>query len=609
MGKINKNNLRVIIYWMNHIWNLRAGYLSNKNWSSICSDSTGTKLAACTDIDSIYTSSDSGVTWAVSSSGSKEWTSICSNSDGSKLAAVELNIWTNTNYGAGTWTQQATSLGTKNWKSICSDSTGTKLAACVYREFIYSSSDSGVNWNTEISSVSSSNMKKSLPNLWVSICSDTTGSKLAAAQYGDFIFTGTLIEYNVTMYGKTNSLANIFDPGTTSTDSNFKQNDTDLKSLFAPYSSGYKAYFTQDFLTNGVTLIPSSFPFTSAGTGLIPTYNLNPYFFFTVISNTIFTTARTGYNYGFKFTLNNSKIKFNTDTVVDVWMVGGGGGGGCNSGGSASDGAGGGGAGGVVNFKFPMQNGTTYTFTIGAGGAGKIGRSNDKGQDGFPTKMSWSSYSIDVSGGGGGAGGYVKAGIGGSGGGACVYNGSGTGANTSGGIADKKIKVTGGPIQYNYSKIISGPGTNNVPAIGSFSSATFTNNDTTNNISPIFLNYYANRGGNWTSGNNGGLGGGGAFAAGGDINSGTGISNGGDGITITGTIVVGGGGGGGASNGVTTIATGGSGGGGDGGNSTTAAKSGTANTGGGGGGGCDFTTTSALNSGGNGGSGVVYLFF
>lgn len=66
--------------------------------------------------------------------------------------------------------------------------------------------------------------------------------------------------YTVTMYGKTNNLNDVFMSGTTSTDSNFKQDGTDLKSLFAPYSSGYKAYFTQEFLAN-VTSIPE-FPFT-----------------------------------------------------------------------------------------------------------------------------------------------------------------------------------------------------------------------------------------------------------------------------------------------------------------------------------------------------------
>ena len=402
--------------------------------------------------------------------------------------------------------------------------------------------------------------------------------------------------YKITMYGRTNSLDEIFKSGTTTpATSNFKQNGTNFDSSFAQYSSGYNAYFTQEFLTNGVTSIPS-FPFTSAGT--LP-FNLNPSFFFTVTGNdTTFTTQRTGYNYGIKFIASNGTIRFNTDTVVNVWMVGGGGGGGRQQALSGDDnrGTGGGGGGSVMSFNFPMKNGITYSFTIGAGGS-------EIGGDGQSTSLTWTdstSYTISARGGGGGAAPTTNGSSGGSGGGA--INGK------SSGLANATPIVSPvGPNTFTNNNIISGPGTNGIPTIGTYSGI-FTNGSTTE----IFTNY-ATSGGTVGSSTGGG-GGGGASSAGGTNSGGPDGGNGGNGVTIPGTSITvggGGGGGGGGSNGNGSGGNGGSGGGGRGANGYNLSGSsviGGANTGGGGGAGGSINNYSTK-AGKAGGSGVVYLFF
>jgi hypothetical protein len=262
----------------------------------------------------------------------------------------------------------------------------------------------------------------------------------------------------------------------------------------------------------------------------------------------------------------------------------------------------------VINFNFPMKNGITYSFTIGGGGVGRTGLVRANGGNGTKTSLSWTdttSYRIDVSGGGGGGGGNVTpAQSGGSGGGACGYR------NTylTGASENKNIGVTGGPISYTYTNnIISGPGSNNIPTIGSYS-GTFTDK-TTNSITS-----YANKGGNSAGTWKPGGGGGGAFALGSNssqIGNNTYGGNGGNGITITNTsIIVGGGGGGGSANSSDSFhGNGGTGGGGNGGNAfgTHVGGAGTANTGGGGGGSSGFSN--APYGAGNGGSGVVYVFF
>jgi hypothetical protein len=396
------------------------------------------------------------------------------------------------------------------------------------------------------------------------------------------------MNYNIVLYGRTNNLNNIFQSGTTAGSSGFKQTNADLNTLYAPYTTGYKTYFTQEFLGNTTTIPP--FPFKIAGVSMGTLYNFKPSFFFTVTGNdaTLTHSNTTGYNYSLRFIASGGTINFKTDTIAYLVMVGGGGGGGRNNG-STPRGAGGGGGGSLNTLNFPMKNNITYTFTIGGGGSGSV-NDGTRGGNGFATSMSWTmgtSYTISARGGGGGGAGGSPAHAGGSGGGAC--------ASAAAGSANSTPVITNGPISYSYTNnIISGQNTSGIPIIGSFS-GTFTNGSSTN------VGSYAYSGG--TATNNGGGGGGGAGEAG-TGSAGAPGGAGGDGVSILGVATVGGGGGGGSGSGSIVGGAGGSGGGGRGSNNGEGGVAGTANTGGGGGG-----SDNTSGNGGAGGSGVVYVFF
>lgn len=81
---------------MSYNWTLRKSSSTLLNWC-VASSSDWTKLVACSYSDTIYTSSDSGVTWIQRiSSTSQDWRSVASSSDGTKLVASTFsgNIYT-----------------------------------------------------------------------------------------------------------------------------------------------------------------------------------------------------------------------------------------------------------------------------------------------------------------------------------------------------------------------------------------------------------------------------------------------------------------------------------------------------------------------------------
>ena len=236
---------------------------------------------------------------------------------------------------------------------------------------------------------------------------------------------------------------------------------------------------------------------------------------------------------------------------VSYLIVAGGGSGGASS--TASSGGGGGGGGGVLTGSVGLDLGTTYSITVGAGGASLTG-SPYYGNSGSNS----SAFGLNAIGGGGGGGtsGAIVAGrSGGSGGGAANYLGTGTaGSGTVG--------------QGNTGGAISGTqGSPNYPSAG----------------------------------------GGGASATGGNVTSTTVGGTGGAGLasTITGSSVTYAGGGGGATYNGGTPGAGGAGGGGAAANGSANGTAGTVNTGGGGGGVC--SSAAVLYASGAGGSGVVIV--
>lgn len=205
---------------------------------------------------------------------------------------------------------------------------------------------------------------------------------------------------------------------------------------------------------------------------------------------------------------------------------------------------GGGGAGGYLSGTTSLVTGTTYSFTVGAGGA--AGPSQDTGGSNGSNSTGFGVTAI----GGGRAGGIGQSGFsGGSGGG----SGDGAGVGVSGGSGTAGQGNSGG----------AGNTTTGYPRLGG--------------------------------------GGGGAGAAGGNAGGAAGDGGAGLASSITGTSVTraGGGGSGASNNGSGTPGNGGAGGGGNG-TRNTAPQNGTANTGGGAGG-------SGTGGSASGGSGVVIL--
>jgi hypothetical protein len=195
-GNQSENDATTTLFALNP-----RGYVGH--WTSITSSSDGTKLAAVVTGGQIYTSTDSGITWTVSSSSPTEyWGSITSSSDGTKLAAGVTGgyggqIYTSTDSGI-TWTVSSSSP-TEGWSSITSSSDGTELAAVVnglHGGQIYTSTDSGITWTPH-----GPNM------LWSSITSSSDGTKLAAANVsGGQIYTSTDSGITWTPHGPNMSL-------------------------------------------------------------------------------------------------------------------------------------------------------------------------------------------------------------------------------------------------------------------------------------------------------------------------------------------------------------------------------------------------------------------
>jgi hypothetical protein len=129
-------------------------------------------------------------------------------------------------------------------------------------------------------------------------------------------------------------------------------------------------------------------------------------------------TSLAGYRTHAYTTVGTSSFVPATSGIVEVLVVAGGGSGGGYGG---NDGTGGGGAGGLIyNAQYPVVANTTYTVTVGAGGATQP----TQGNRGFSGGNSVFGTLVAIGGGGGGSEGTTEArygGPGGSGGGAGGY--------------------------------------------------------------------------------------------------------------------------------------------------------------------------------------------
>ena len=122
------------------------------------------------DLGYIHTSSDSGLTWAITTAPAAHWMSVASSSDGLKLAAVVWSggIYISTDSG-GSWT--LTSATTQQWISIASSSDGSRLFAGVFDGGLYLSTNGGTLW---------SQLTSAPTNSWARVESSADGSELVA---------------------------------------------------------------------------------------------------------------------------------------------------------------------------------------------------------------------------------------------------------------------------------------------------------------------------------------------------------------------------------------------------------------------------------------------
>lgn len=119
-------------------------------WSSVAGSSNGTFLVAAVNGGSLYTSSDSGVTWTpvsgAGSPGSQKFTSVASSAAGNGMVAVTVDgkVYTSTDYGK-TWTAQP-AAPPLNWTSLASSLSGQQLTVTAANGDMYTSTDGGRTW-------------------------------------------------------------------------------------------------------------------------------------------------------------------------------------------------------------------------------------------------------------------------------------------------------------------------------------------------------------------------------------------------------------------------------------------------------------------------------
>ena len=163
-------------------WAWNSAGVDNQQWlSSITSSADGTKLAIVDSPGLIYTSTNAGATWVSNSPPMAYWTSIASSADGTKLVAVASSnlIYTTIDSGV-TWTSNTSVMDVQPWHFAVSSADGSILAIAAYQGMIYISTNAGTTW-TSVVSVPSTN--------WEAIVSSADGTKLAAIARSGLVYT------------------------------------------------------------------------------------------------------------------------------------------------------------------------------------------------------------------------------------------------------------------------------------------------------------------------------------------------------------------------------------------------------------------------------------
>uniref|UniRef100_A0A6C0KH58 Photosynthesis system II assembly factor Ycf48/Hcf136-like domain-containing protein n=1 Tax=viral metagenome TaxID=1070528 RepID=A0A6C0KH58_9ZZZZ len=177
----------------------------NKNWTNIHSNSDGNILFACTSQKGIYKSTD-GVNWSITNAPKNNfvWNDVVCNENGSLIIAciqIEGKIYNSIDDGF-TWTPYTTPDASFNWRGLASNDTGNNLVGCASNDFIYKSTNDGVDWvkKDRYAEVQYSGVNLDFqhitgaiatfdPKDWIDITSNSVGTKLAACVAGGYIYT------------------------------------------------------------------------------------------------------------------------------------------------------------------------------------------------------------------------------------------------------------------------------------------------------------------------------------------------------------------------------------------------------------------------------------
>jgi len=157
----------------------RAPTNNYNGWNAVACSADGSKAVAASGgktPSTIYTSSDSGMTWTTNAAPNQVWGSLASSADGRVVVAsvasyIDTNlIYVSTN-GASTWNPVTVpSLG-----SIACSADGRKWVASAGSNGVYTSANSGMSWSSNI-----------VPSAyWSAVASSADGTRLLAVSTTD----------------------------------------------------------------------------------------------------------------------------------------------------------------------------------------------------------------------------------------------------------------------------------------------------------------------------------------------------------------------------------------------------------------------------------------
>jgi len=150
-------------------------------WNAIASSADGNILVVVAWSGPICVSTNSGATWSATADRAF-WTGVAVSADGSKMVATSVaetnGIYVSADYGAS-WV--STPAPTAFWTAVAASSDGTKLVATALAPYggIATSDNSGASWTETSAPVAN----------WVCVASSADGRTLVAAVDGGLIYT------------------------------------------------------------------------------------------------------------------------------------------------------------------------------------------------------------------------------------------------------------------------------------------------------------------------------------------------------------------------------------------------------------------------------------